>query len=697
MIGKFTDLFQLGAAIRASRLAKRSYSQADWNKAVDLWRRVARAAPRSSRVLLQYAQALRRAGDLQESATTYEAVLQREPGSGLAWLGLGIARKGLGLRSAAIKAFVEASRVAPELKGAAEELVNYGARDERRTLAPREKLVADAMEGMALSLRQAHQWWDALADHSSFGLRDYDQVRSTLHIPVPPAAETWTDPQIDVWIDARSASPTAIRITLQSLLDQQFGRWTATVIPAAEIELHPVASLADSDKRIRFGSSPSPQRGDWTLRIDAGTSLHSSALSWFAWASMLGVEAVYSDHDHVTRDWKHGSYYRDPVFQPMFDPHWFSDGEVAPAALLFRRGRDADRPMVDLLREVGDTGAVAHIPLPLATRDMRYRPALPKPARPERDGDERICVIIPTRDNAGLLERAVASLIDLAASPERVEFIIMSNRPALDESLALLCELDQQPSTRIVQFDEPFNWSRANNLAARLSDADILLFLNDDTEMLTRYWDRVLLGAMSRDGRVGIVGALMEYPAGGIQHAGIMMGLNGDGPQHEGRWQDGEIDGPGGRWKRRHLSSAVTGAFMAMTRDLFEELGGFDEKRFAIAYNDVDMCLRVRESGRQVLYCPQLRLIHHESISRGVNLTPEMLEWDQGELTTLREIWGATLFTDPAYNPNFVGADYPHGGYRHPTGQEVEAHTRRSAAPDPWRAARQGDRPDRRS
>jgi O-antigen biosynthesis protein len=674
--------FRLAKAVRASRAAKRSYGQDDWNKAVNLWREVANALPRSSRVSLQYAQALRRSGRLAEAQTIYELTTRKNPGLGQAWLGLGLTRKGLGMRSAAIKAFTEALRVEPGMKAASEELINYGARGEQRFASNHEKSMADAMEGLALSLRQANQWWEDISRYGAFADRDYHGFRSGLRIAPPP---TYDRTPIAIHIEANGAAPSAIRVSLQSLLDQTVDDWSVTVCTDEDVGAHPVASLAEVDARICFSTNGEAATAhSLHLLMDAGTSLHPQALDWFGWAAAQGCEAVYCDHDHVVRDWKHGPHYRDPLFQPMYDPCWFRDGAVTPCALLIR-GDGADAAgKAESLMKAGRRGPVAHIPLPLAARDILLRDEHPRPPRLESDGDERICVIIPTRDNAALLRPAVSSLLELAAKPDRVDIRIVSNRTALAESHALLHELDQRPQTSILIFDEPFNWSRGNNLAARACDADILLFLNDDTEMLTRGWDRVLTGMFAADPKIGAIGALLQYPQGGIQHAGIVMGLDGGGPQHEGRWQDIDADGPAGRWRRNHKSAAVTGAFMAMPIGLFEDLGGFDERTFAIAYNDIDMCLRIREAGSSVLYSPDIRLIHHESVSRGINLTPEMLRWDRSELESLHGRWGKALFVDPAYNPNFVRTGYPFDGYRRVSHADVVAHVKQSAAVNPW-------------
>ncbi|MEC3912795.1 glycosyltransferase [Sphingobium sp. CR2-8] len=636
---------------------------------------------------------MRRSGAVFEAAQVYERAIELRPGMATAWLGLGIARKAMGMRSAAIAAFVETLRLDPSIRNARAELVTYGARGEQGRLAGRRTSMADAIKGLTLSIREATRWQRELDDLSVFLPNSYHDYRTTLAVRAPIDMRASLREPLHILIRAQGVPPSAIRGSLQSLLAQSLLGWTATVLADEGGVNHPVASLAHVDPRVRFrtrGQADETFEG-WTLLIDAGTVLHPLALDWFDWTRSTDCAAAYCDHDRVERDWKHGPHYSDPVLQPVYDRYWFNDAAIAPAAILLRQISAEDHTIAEYLSEAAGKGSVAHIPLPLASRSGQWQAGSVGTtiSVSDIDNEARICVIIPTRDNPALLKPCIDSLLRFADRPDQIDIRIVSNRTALPESKVLLRELARREGTDVIDFDEPFNWSRANNIAARDCTADILLFLNDDTEMQSQAWDGILKQLLARDDEVGAVGARLHYPQGGIQHAGIMFGLDEGGPQHEGRWQESGSEGPAGRWSRSHASAAVTGAFMAMPRKMFDQLAGFDEQNFAIAYNDVDMCLRVREAGALVIYCPDIIMIHHESVSRGSNLTAEMIDWDQAELESLHRRWGREIFLDPAYNPNFTRTGYPFDGYRQPSSQEVAEHVKRSAKTKPWSVKRQ--------
>ena len=680
-------LFSIGHARRASQRARQTLNPADWQIAADAWHRVVRSLPRSARVWVQYGHSLRRANRSAEACGAYHKAIALNPGLVGAWVGLGIAWKAQGARSSAMDAFTQALRLDPNALTARNELLLYGGRSEQPEPTHGRLAMADALAGLAVSLRETRDWQRDFTQASVFPLQDYAHFRRQHQVPAPGAA---TGTGFTVLIDAAAATPVQLRATVQSLLRQTHGEWQARIDAPQALKEHPVGSLCHVDPRVRFADTDRDERADWLLLVEAGTILAPDALCWFAWAaSETACVAAYSDHDHVKLDWKFGPIHHDPVLQPVYDRHWFADAAVRPAALLVRRSAvDGKAEAAELLARMSSK-PVAHIPQILASR-LADAPALEPTAAfvGEAGSEERIAVIIPTRDNASLLSVCVRSLMDRADRPDLLDVIIVSNRSAAAETHALLAELKQGGSTTILNFDEPFNWSRANNVAVQECRAELLLFLNDDTEMLSDHWDTLLRSDIGGSQTAGVVGALLFYPHGGIQHAGVIMGVNEGGPEHEARWQGKDECGPLARWRRVRACSAVTGAFMAMPRILFDRLGGFDEANFIIAYNDIDMCLRAREAGEIVLYDPRITLIHHESISRGANLTRDMIAWDCGELEALHRRWGQALFQDPGYNPHYTRQGYPFDGYRHPAAAEVQAYIRRSASDRPWAVSR---------
>lgn len=678
------NLFKISAARRASRRARKSLEVADWQVAKELWAVVAAAAPRSSRVGLQYAHALRRSGDAQAACNEYRRIIGFAPGNVSAWTGLGVSYRAKGERTAALDAFVKALRINPGARAAQDEIIRYGGRDALPLPIHGRMAIADSLQGLKSAIQHADELFDHFRQAGAYPVRDYSAFREEAGIAPPPGSATVAAP-LHVVINAEGANAAQLRVTLQSLIRQSQCLWTAQIIGAGALAEHPVASLAEIDPRLQFSERPSSQKAAHVY-IAAGTLLHGHALAWFGWTlAQTGCSAAYCDHDHVTSDWRNGRIYSAPNLQPQYDPFWFDDPSICPIMVLIRGG-DMDMPTGQRLRSAAEEGVVAHIPLLLASRTQVATPIAATCIDPSMtQAADRTCVIIPTRDNYRLLGPCVDTLLAKADRPDLIDIVIMSNRSERHETLDLLARLSRRPSITIKDFDEPFNWSRINNVAATQSDAARYLFLNDDTEMLSPQWDSILASNFLNP-KVGAVGARLLYPGGGIQHAGVIMGMNGDGPEHEGRWRDDA--GPLSRWLRRRAASAVTGAFIAMPRDLFAELGGFDEREFIVAYNDIDMCLRIRERDRMVVYDPRIVLTHYESVSRGTNLSAEMRAWDMEEWQALHDRWGQACLQDPGYNPNYVRDGYAFDGYRQPPLWEVLNHIRRSAAHSPWGVCR---------
>ena len=376
----------------------------------------------------------------------------------------------------------------------------------------------------------------------------------------------------------------------------------------------------------------------YDLPLPDQASLHPQALAWLNHAAArTGAAVLRADHDHVAPNGQHC----DPWLLPQSDRLWLK----AITAVEARKPGNGQ-------------GRAAHVPLVLATL-----PAVAPPASPLPDAEPQpLSIIIPTRDNPGLLEAAITSLRATASRPDLLQLVIVDNGSRLPATRALLDRLSADDAARIVPFDEPFNWSRASNVGAAAAAADRLLFLNDDTEMQTTGWDRILAGLLA-DKRMGAVGARMLYPDGRIQHAGFVFGMD-NGPQHDGRWREGSDPGPAGRWTAVRETVAVTGAFIAIRRGDFAAAGGFDEVGLAIDFADVDLCLKLRAQGRIVAYCGAIALLHHESVSRGLNVSRAKRRRMRQEWQLMQTRWGDAVTRDPFHHPAWARAGAPHDGVR---------------------------------
>lgn len=254
-------------------------------------------------------------------------------------------------------------------------------------------------------------------------------------------------------------------------------------------------------------------------------------------------------------------------------------------------------------------------------------------------------IIIPTHNNLAGLKVCIDGILAGTDYP-RISLTVVANRCADPEMRAYLERLSTHCAVNLVIDERPFNWAALNNSVAARSDADLLLFMNDDMAIRSRDW----LASMNRyfelDG-VGIVGATLLYPNGELQHNGIHTDpvWVADNIRSAGNYDEMSVT--------RNVA-AVTGACLLVARQVFEEIGGFDE-RFAVNYNDVDFCLAARYAGHRIVQAADVSLIHHESTSRGVPDTAEKkLQWEQ-EFALMRDKWGDFLF-DPHWSEYEVHA-----------------------------------------
>ena len=265
--------------------------------------------------------------------------------------------------------------------------------------------------------------------------------------------------------------------------------------------------------------------------------------------------------------------------------------------------------------------------------------------------DEKISIIIPNKDHEDDLRRCVQSIIE-KTTYDNYEIIIVENNSSEPGILNYYAELETDPRIRILRYKGEFNYSRVNNFAVEQTDGQYIVLLNNDTEVITPNWLENMLMYAQRDD-VGAVGAKLYFPDGRIQHAGIVIKLGADriaGHSHYG--VDHDNLGYMGRLCYAQDVSAVTAACLMIRRSKYDEVNGLDEG-YAVAFNDVDFCLKLREKGYLNIFTPFAELYHYESASRGAE-TGEKRQRFQSECNRFRERWKEILETgDPYYNPNF--------------------------------------------
>jgi len=264
-------------------------------------------------------------------------------------------------------------------------------------------------------------------------------------------------------------------------------------------------------------------------------------------------------------------------------------------------------------------------------------------------GNPFISIVIPNKDNVGILKRCIDS-IQSKSTYRNYEVIIVENNSKEPDTFAYYKSIDGKDGISVIYWEEEFNYSRINNYGIMHAKGDYIVCLNNDISVITPDWMEELLGNCQRK-EVGITGARLYFPDNTIQHAGIVVGMGGSA----GSMFVGMSRNRTGYMHKAAIQqnlSAVTAACFMVKRQAFEQAGGFDEK-LAVAFNDVDFCLRVRRAGYLVVYNPDAQMYHDESKTRGYEDTPEKQARFQKEKDYLRSRWPEIMEQgDPYYNRN---------------------------------------------
>jgi GT2 family glycosyltransferase len=279
-------------------------------------------------------------------------------------------------------------------------------------------------------------------------------------------------------------------------------------------------------------------------------------------------------------------------------------------------------------------------------------PAYLRVVRPLPDPPPLVSAIVPTRDRADLLGRCLEGLLH-RTDYGPIEVLIADNGSAEEATFRLFATLARDARVRILPMPGPFNYARLNNRAVAEARGEVLLLLNNDTEVLEPGWLREMVSHAVRP-EIGAVGCKLLYPNGRVQHGGVILGIGWPCgvAGHHFVGAAGGAAGPFGQLALVRSVSAVTAACLAVRRHVFEEAGGLDEENLPVAFNDVDLCLRIRERGYRNLWTPFAVLRHWESVSRGLDLEGENARRFRREIAYMRRRWGEALDNDPYWNPN---------------------------------------------
>ncbi len=503
-----------------------------------------------------------------------------------------------------------------------------------------------------------------------------------------------------------------LRELVESVRNQTYKNWELCLSDGSGDSslLALLKELSGKDERIRFVVSEKPLRiaentnaalkmasGDYVAFADHDDLLTEDALYECARhiAEDPQTDLLYSDEDKVSMN---GKTFFEPHFKPDFNPdllrsmNYICHLTVVSARLLAKTGGlqeafDGAQDYDFVLRCVEQTDRICHIPrvlyhwrshsgstaenpqskqyafeagmravqahydrcrIPARVLQGPY-PGLYRTEYLMPEDPPLVSILIPNKDHAEDLVKCIESIEK--SRYRSFEILIIENNSEQKETFAVYEELQQRyDHLRVLTWDQPFNYSAINNYGASFAKGSLLLLLNNDTQMTGPETLEELVGPALRSD-VGAVGALLVYPDHTIQHAGVIIGYGGIAG-HAFQFLPDSANGYFSRIICAADLSAVTAACMMVRRDVYEELGGLDES-YEVAFNDIDFCLRIRETGLRIVYNPYARLIHDESKSRGHEDTPAKIARFNREADRFIRRWSDILKNgDPAYNPN---------------------------------------------
>lgn len=263
----------------------------------------------------------------------------------------------------------------------------------------------------------------------------------------------------------------------------------------------------------------------------------------------------------------------------------------------------------------------------------------------------KVSLIIPTRNGVELLRQCIESIVHQTTYPN-YEVIVVDNGSDEPATLQYMESLNENPKIRVLRDDRPFNYSALNNAAVRAATGDVIGLINNDIEVLAPEWLTEMVSMVVHPD-VGVVGARLWYPDDTLQHGGVVLGIRGVAGHAHKCFRRSSY----GYFSRAVIAqefSAVTGACLLVRKAVYEEVGGLNERHLAVAFNDVDFCLKVREAGYRNIWTPYAELYHHESASRGLEDSEEKRARFAAEVAYMLNTWSSQLVSDPAYSPNLT-------------------------------------------
>ncbi|HBI1843129.1 TPA: glycosyltransferase family 2 protein [Enterococcus faecalis] len=523
-------------------------------------------------------------------------------------------------------------------------------------------------------------------------------------------------PKISIAMPVYNVEEKWLRLCIDSILNQVYTNWELCMADDASTDPNVKKILTEYqqlDERIRVvfreqnghiseatNSALAIATGEFVALLDNDDELAINA--FYEVVKVLNenpeLDLIYSDEDKIDMDGNRS----DPAFKPDWSPdlllgtNYISHLGVYRRSILeeiggFRKGYEGSQDYDLVLRFTEKTTKerITHIPkvlyywrmLPTSTavdqgskgyafeaglravQDALVRRGINGHATHgaanglydvyyDIESEKLVSIIIPTKNGYKDVQRCVSSIIE-KTTYQNYEIIMADNGSTDPKMHELYVEFEQQLPGRffVESIDIPFNFSTINNRAAKKAHGEYLLFLNNDTEVITENW-LTLMVSFAQQERIGCVGAKLLYPNNTVQHAGVILGLGGvAGHGHYG-YPHGDL-GYFGRLAINVNYSAVTAACLLMKKADFDAVGGFEEA-FTVAFNDVDLCLKVQALGRDNVWLHEAELYHFESQTRGYDDKGKKKKRFEQEKVMMEEKWGPLIENDPFYNPNLT-------------------------------------------
>lgn len=520
-------------------------------------------------------------------------------------------------------------------------------------------------------------------------------------------------PKISVIMPTYNSNLKWLEEAVNSVRNQIYKNWELCIADDASKNTEVIKylkKLSQEDDRIKIvyreinghisaasNSAAEIATGDWIAILDHDDVISEDALFWVAYNinENPNCKLIFSDNDKIDTDGN--------LIFPFFKPDWnyrmmLSVNIINHLAVYnsdifrkiggFRKGYEGSQDYDLSLRfiEKIDKSQIIHIPRILyhwrmhenslsmnigakeyayssskkALQDHFQRQDIDAEVFENKNKTKRIkykipnnsplvSIIIPTKNNYKLIKNCIKKILK-KTKYQNYEILVVNNNSTDIKTLNYLDKIDKQRNIKVIEDNGPFNFSKINNDAVKQTKGELICFLNDDTEVISSDWLTEMVSNIIQKG-VGIVGAKLLYPNNTIQHSGVIIGLN----NHVAHIFRNEYKNNQGYFNRAIISQnllAVTGACLMIKRNIFEAVDGFNETDLKVAFNDIDLCLKVYEIGYEIIFNPEVLLYHYESVSRGFDDTPDKLARFNKETDYFEKKWKKYIKNDPSYNPN---------------------------------------------